>query len=237
MLNNSDQYCMQIITTITYSIWFARNNKVFQHNDTPVIVALERALKILHEYQRNIHENRLTTTGPESSIVSNNKSWSPPPKDYLKLNVDAHLSGDGHWGLGLVLRREDGHCIGAATKMIQGTEDVCMAEVMGCCEALEFIWKLHLPQVVIEMDSATVVRAIQKQDFPRSHWGQAARRCARALSQDSQSRLSVRWIARDGNRAAHALARWALIEPNKLWTNEFPTCLIHHIQKDMEFVP
>ncbi|PNX80587.1 hypothetical protein L195_g036591 [Trifolium pratense] len=52
-----------------------------------------------------------------------------------------------------------------------------------------------------------------------------------------ESRLSVRWIARDGNRAAHALARWALIEPNKLWTNEFPTCLIHHIQKDMEFVP
>ncbi|MCI11961.1 hypothetical protein A2U01_0033064, partial [Trifolium medium] len=31
--------------------------------------------------------------------ASNNKSWSPPPRNCLKLNVDAHLHDDGHWGL------------------------------------------------------------------------------------------------------------------------------------------
>jgi hypothetical protein len=36
-----------------------------------------------------------------------NNSWSPPPNDVLKLNMDVHFVSDGHWGLGPVLRKED----------------------------------------------------------------------------------------------------------------------------------
>ncbi|MCI36594.1 hypothetical protein A2U01_0057817, partial [Trifolium medium] len=63
-----------------------------------------------------------------------NNSWSPPPKDVLKLNVDAHSLGDGHWGLGLVLRREDGSCVGAKTWVQKGTNNVMLAEAMGLHE-------------------------------------------------------------------------------------------------------
>ncbi|MCH91756.1 retrotransposon protein putative unclassified, partial [Trifolium medium] len=139
MQRNTTQDCIQIITTITYSIWLARNNKIFQNKDTPVNIAIDCALKILRDYQHNITLTRHESTVSQPSIACNNKSWSPPPRSYLKLNVDAHLLDDGHWGLGLVLRREDGRCVGAATKLHKGSDSVGLAETMGLQEGLNFI--------------------------------------------------------------------------------------------------
>ncbi|MCI82034.1 hypothetical protein A2U01_0103308, partial [Trifolium medium] len=44
----------------------------------------------------------------------NNTSWSLSPRGTLKMNVDAHLSGDGRWFSGLILRRCDGSTVGAS---------------------------------------------------------------------------------------------------------------------------
>ncbi|MCI73758.1 hypothetical protein A2U01_0095022, partial [Trifolium medium] len=78
---------------------------------------------------------------------------SLPPRNFLKLNVDAHLKDDGRWGLGLILRRDDGRCVGAAMKVYNGSNDVGMAEVMGLREALTLIESMNLTRVVIELDA------------------------------------------------------------------------------------
>ncbi|PNX60442.1 hypothetical protein L195_g060183, partial [Trifolium pratense] len=57
--------------------------------------AVERALKILYEYQHSITIDRLVPSATSSQVIRNNICWSPPPENYLKLNVDAHLSDDG----------------------------------------------------------------------------------------------------------------------------------------------
>ncbi|MCI79289.1 hypothetical protein A2U01_0100560, partial [Trifolium medium] len=56
----------------------------------------------------------------------------------------------------MVLRREDGRCVGAATKIHKGSDDVCMAEVMGFSEALQIVQNFQLKRVIIEMDAALV---------------------------------------------------------------------------------
>ncbi|CAJ2651829.1 uncharacterized protein LOC123894954 [Trifolium pratense] len=235
MLNNTNKESMQIITTITYTIWFARNQKVFQHQDIPVQLALPRALKLLHEYHHNINDQRLEPkTSSHPSFASNDKSWSPPPRNCLKLNVDAHLQDDGHWGLGMVLRRDDGRCVGAATRVIKGSNDVGLAETAGLKEALNLIQAMELDEVIVEMDAAVIVNAIHNKIFPRNQWGLLARECSRAF--DLNNKLSLKWVSREGNHAAHSLARWAFTEPNKWWSNYFPDCINHHIQKDMAFV-
>ncbi|MCI37704.1 hypothetical protein A2U01_0058928, partial [Trifolium medium] len=89
---------MQIISTITYSIWLARNNKVFQNKNTPASEAFEWAMKNLSEYHIHLIQNRIKTSKPPDSVARNNKSWNPPPSNFLKLNVDAHLTDDGRWG-------------------------------------------------------------------------------------------------------------------------------------------
>ncbi|MCI00112.1 hypothetical protein A2U01_0021128, partial [Trifolium medium] len=91
---------------------------------------------------RNITEACLESTSSRPSVDRNNKSWSPPPRSFLKLNVDAHLSDDTHWrrndptSLGMVLRRNDDRCVGAATKVCNGSNDVALAESMGLHEAI-----------------------------------------------------------------------------------------------------
>ncbi|MCI12438.1 hypothetical protein A2U01_0033543, partial [Trifolium medium] len=115
MIHNSNKESIQILASITNSIWVARNKKVFQNKDTPVIEVVDQALQILHEYKHHAVEARLETVNSVPSDNRHNKSWNPPPRNFQKLNVDAHLCDDGHWGFGFVLRREDGRCVGAVT--------------------------------------------------------------------------------------------------------------------------
>ncbi|GAU34369.1 hypothetical protein TSUD_217090 [Trifolium subterraneum] len=234
MLNNTKEECMQMVTTIIYSIWLARNNKIFINIDTPVQIAINKALQTLHSYQNTAAS--ISICKPEHTLSTNrhNNSWSPPHRSYLKLNVDAHLNGDGHWGLGMVLCRGDGRCVGAVTKVMQGLNDATLAETQGLFEALNWIKTKGLSKIVIEMDAEVVVRAIQKRIFPRSRWGKLAKSCARDFEKDAL--LSISWVRRNGNKAAHELARWALYEPNMYWDENYPHCIHPHIQKDMGFV-
>ncbi|KAK2451419.1 hypothetical protein QL285_010475 [Trifolium repens] len=168
MMENSTKDCMQNITTLTYSIWLARNKKVFQSINTPVPVAIDSAIRALREYQHHLKPNPINSTSIQTSKVSNNIRRSPPPGRNLTLSVDAHLSDDGHWGFGIILRRMDGLCVGAATKLILGSGIVELAETTGLREALAIIESNNLQQVNILMDAASIVRAINSKTYPRS---------------------------------------------------------------------
>ncbi|GAU36074.1 hypothetical protein TSUD_320370 [Trifolium subterraneum] len=226
MLNNTEKECIQLITTIIYIIWLARNNKIYNQKDTPVQVALGKAIPILQDYQNNSCLINIDSNRPTTSNNRHNKSWSPPHRNFLKLNVDAHLKDDGHWGLGLVLRREDGRCVGAATKVVQGMNDATLAETRGFHEALSWVKTLHLTKVIIEMDAEVIVRAVHRKAFPRSRWGLIAKQCVRDFERNNDSQL-----CRQGNSAAHDLARWAFSEPNRYWNTNYPKCILHHITK------
>jgi ribonuclease HI len=234
MLINANKDSIQIIFSITYTIWFARNHKVFQNVDIPVLEALNRALKHLSEYQ---HHN--ITTRPNLSCSTaladrNGNCWSPPPRNFLKLNVDAHLHGDGHWGFGMLLRSADGRCVGSATRVLKGWEDATWAEAVGISEALKWIDNQKLQNVIIESDAEVIVKAMQKKSFPRTHWGRIALSCVRDL--DKLSQVSVKWVNRKCNTVAHELAHYARVEPNKSWPNSVPDCILTHILSDMRGV-
>jgi len=40
-------------------------------------------------------------------------------------------------------------------------------------------------------------------------------------------------VGRKGNEAAHKLAHYALIEPNKVWLEECPACIVSEILRDI----
>ncbi|MCI44755.1 hypothetical protein A2U01_0065994, partial [Trifolium medium] len=96
------------------------------------------------------------------------------------------------------------------------------------------IEKMHLTKVIIELDSERLVNVVKKKTFPRKQWGKIAKRCACIL--DDRRDLSIVWVKREGNSAAHALARWAVNEPDRYWASDFPLCITSHIHKDMEGV-
>jgi ribonuclease HI len=212
----------------------ARNNKIFQNKEIPANETVGKAIEILQNYKLNSNPDQITSTRVHPSTDCNNSSWSPPPRASIKLNVVAHLCSDGRLGLGLVLRDEDGRVVGAATRVQNGSGNVELPETLGLVEALKLINTLKLRAVIVEMDSAMVVCAIQNKSFPRNQWGQLAQRCDRVLKEEDN--ISLCCISRAGNEAAHLLARWAITEPNRYWAFNFPLCITQQVQKDLQHV-
>ncbi|GAU38871.1 hypothetical protein TSUD_67340 [Trifolium subterraneum] len=70
----------------------------------------------------------LWNIGNGANINIWNDNRLPRQQGALKFNVDAHLSGDGSWGLGWIVRREDGSWVGATTKVVRGIKEVAAAE-------------------------------------------------------------------------------------------------------------
>jgi ribonuclease HI len=217
MLTNSSTECIQQILSITYSIWWTRNKKVFQNSNIPVIEALNQALKSIYEFH---HDTIVACSNLSSQIAlanRTNKCWSPPPRSFLKLNVDAHLHDDGRWGYGMLLRSEDGRAIGAMTKVHKGSDDATLAEAVGIYEALQWLKTQSYHKVIIESDAEKVTQAVAKKKFPRTNWGNVIRRISRDL--DNYPNVSVEWVNRNGNKAAHDLARLAISDPNRFGPN------------------
>jgi ribonuclease HI len=232
MIDKTTREDMQTISTILYSIWLARNDREFNNRHIPPREMVNRALKILHEFQAH-QTSMLSATKTENH--RNNISWSPPPKGKSKLNVDAHSQSDGRWGLGLILRREDGSCVGAVTRVRKGTNCAFLAEAMGLQEAMELIDRWNLQNTVIEMDAKVIVDAVNKRRNPRTDWGKITTKCWEWMR--NRQGITLEWMDRKGNGVAHELAKWADKEPNTYWNHSLPYCVISHIQKDMEFLP
>jgi hypothetical protein len=142
--------------------------------------AMTNALESLAEYKKQQQPTQTSATSTHRTNrnrSNNNESWKPPPQNSLKLNVDAHrLAGDGRWALGLILRMEDGKLVGARTKFVYGVGDAIEAEALGLDEAIEFSTLYKDRRIIIEMDNSEVVKAAQRNHYPRRYWGQIVRR-------------------------------------------------------------
>jgi ribonuclease HI len=207
---------------------------VFQNKNTPVIDALDQALKSIHEF---LHHSTVANTNLLSQTafaVRNNNCWYPPPRNFLKINVDAHLHDDGRWGYGMILRSAHGRAVGAMTKVLKGSGDATLAEAVGIYEALQWVKTQDNQRVIIESDAEIVTKIVAKKKFPRTNWGSVARRISRDF--DNHMQVSVGWVKRNGNKVAHGLARFAITEPDRYWANNFPSCILAHILSDMEGV-
>jgi ribonuclease HI len=208
---------MEKVIAILYYIWYARNKKLFQDKQIPQNEISNKSLNLLMEYQQHNSSPGKAQNRHQADHSSNNNSWSPPLRDALKINVDAHLSSDGHWFSRLILRRSDGSTVGAATRSHGVSTDVALGEALGLGDALDMAEKLELSNIIIEMDLQMVVKAVIERKMICKSWGAIIQRCVRFLKDNPRS--SVVWTKRVNNGAAHALAKWASVEPNKEWIN------------------
>jgi hypothetical protein len=158
---------MQVISTIMYNIWLARNDREFNGKCLPADDMVRRAMANLHDYQAN-QNARVGERTSKSGTNRLNKSWSPPPNTFTKLNVDAHSLSEGHWGLGLVLRREDGSCVGAVTRVRKGSNCVLFAEALCLQEAMELVKRWNLKNTIIELDAKAIVDAVHGEKQPQT---------------------------------------------------------------------
>jgi ribonuclease HI len=194
MMQNTTAEDMQNISTILYGIWLTRNEKLYNGKQLPPTKVVNRALKSLHELQAH-QGTRVLAANPVNT--RHNTGWSPPPKGSFKLNVDAHSLSEGHWGLGLVLRRDDGNQVGAVTRVRKGTDCVLFAEAMGLQEAMKLVNRWKLQNTIIKLDAKVIVDVIHNGQNPRTNWGCITTKCREWLKEGQN--ITVLWTKRSGN--------------------------------------
>jgi ribonuclease HI len=207
---------------------------VFREKQLPQEELSKQALSQLHEYQQMCASKLASQRVHANGASSHDTSWSPPPRDSLKIHADAHRNVDGRWFSGLILRRSDESVVGAATHEHSSSDEAAFGEAMGLNTAISMAENLRLSRVIFEMDSLVVVNAVKKDATIRRNWGKIVQRCANFLKLNPNS--SINWTKRDNNHAAHELAIWAVKQPNYNWINSIPSCILPHIHKDMGFL-
>jgi hypothetical protein len=207
----------------------------FKKKIVPVIDLVNQAQEGLSDYQNHLKQNSGRGNRATRTCSNNIESWNPP-RSVLKLNVDAHLLGDGHWALGWILRWEDESWVGAATRVVQGIDKPVEVEARGIIEAVNYLAIFQPATVIIETDNNMVVKAVQTRQFNMHYWGHIARKIRETM--DENPNLSISWVNRAKNVVAHYLAKWAEVEPNKTWTNNLPLPhIVALVINDMENLP
>ncbi|XP_060965660.1 uncharacterized protein LOC133034570 [Cannabis sativa] len=132
--------------------------------------------------------------------------WKKPALHTTKVNVDGAIFADERrYGFGCIARGADGKIIEAFSGSRFGVVGPEIAEVIGVKEALSWIKRKGWSKVEIETDSLVVVQAVTGSVQMPSQFGFLVQDCRNLLS--CISHVSLHFVKRSANRAAHCLAR------------------------------
>jgi hypothetical protein len=238
VLNKED---LTYMAAVIYGIWYARNQKNFEHKDIEDYVTLEKASTSIQEYQQAMNTNnnnqRITTNSRSSNQhrrfrTSNSRRWIKPSSGKIKVNSDANLAVDDWWGLGATFRDSDGALLAAATWTIPGAKDPTLAEAYAVYLAMTMAKDCCFHEVEFECDNERVVTQINAlEGNPKTYlgnivWG------IKCMKNHFRS-CNIRHINRQANRASHCMAVLAHNESNKVWIEETPPQLVNVLIRDL----
>ncbi|XP_060959242.1 uncharacterized protein LOC115700001 [Cannabis sativa] len=152
-----------------------------------------------------------------------------PPKNSVKINVDATLFEDGaRAGVGVVARDNKGLFIEGFTKVFNEALDLALVEAMGVREALSWLKEKMWQRVLIETDCLTVVQALCSHVKMISLFGNVINECKSVLKE--LRNVSIYFVKRSADMVAHSLARVFILFPDRIFSfGDVPTELLPYL--------
>ncbi|CAN1253998.1 Putative ribonuclease H protein At1g65750 [Linum perenne] len=202
-LNDAPVQCQSAM--ILWGIWGERNQIVWRRESkTPNLVA-DGALSILEEWRTARQHGKHSADG-NSGRQTQCEKWHPPPRGFIKCNVDAAFQvSRRQWGWGLAVRDHEGTLLSYRTGWMRGVLEVREGEVLALLDALISLQAAGAQNVMLETDSAEVARAVQGTNIDNTEFGSFVSLCRNILS--SQPQYSVVCVRRNRNQVAHELAQ------------------------------
>ena len=136
MLSKAPEETLIKISTVLWSIWFARNKQIFENKNMPSAVGISWSKKHIDEWQAANKKPVILQNSGESSTAGSIK-WKPPEVDQLKINVDVALStGQNSYAVGMVIRNHHSQYRAGKTMRFAGMVSVLEAELKRILEAI-----------------------------------------------------------------------------------------------------
>ncbi|XP_012848396.1 PREDICTED: uncharacterized protein LOC105968309 [Erythranthe guttata] len=154
-----------------------------------------------------------------------------PPSDTIKTNFDASLrSAESKCSLGGLARTSNGKCVVWFSYCLKQNLDPVVAEAMAALKAVKFALARQFFRIVLEGDSSTLVAAIRCKEGLRTSYGNLIADIKRLATHFEE--FEVCYVKRDGNRAAHEIAR--LSSMSTFSANVLPAAISDIVMSDSQ---
>ncbi|KAK8507581.1 hypothetical protein V6N11_074043 [Hibiscus sabdariffa] len=220
----------RVLLVLYWSVWFSRNKLVHEgiHTSADESVTFIEAC---------IREQETLGRLLPKSIPMRESYWQAPPESAIKFNFDSTFnSRSGFATTGVIGRNNRGLIMAACSFPHRKVADVFAAEAYACKQALLFAKDLGFPRVIIEGDSLTIIKKINSDSADRSSIYPIVRDI-KFLTRSFTS-ISFRFVRREANNAAHALARECrnYLDP-RYWMEQAPEAATMASELDRSRLP
>ncbi|KAM6542489.1 hypothetical protein CsatB_006936 [Cannabis sativa] len=189
---------------VSWKLWAVRNDLLWNNKSCSAIDVVRSARIVLDQYCTA--QSQKTGALLINDINNVDERWKKPNANMVKINVDgAIFQEQNKFGYGCVARDSNGSLLETISETRLGVVKPEIAETIGIKEALSWIERKQWPSVVIETDALMVVQAIHSSILMPSQFGLLVDDCRVLLS--SLNNVSLKFVKRSANRAAHCLAR------------------------------
>ena len=155
---------------ICWSLWLNKNSKVWKNKNERLSSVFNLVDQILFQW-RSVRKLQLF----DNTFVSDSHGvvcWQRPSVGWFKCNVDAAtFSYSGKNSYRAVIRNSDGVFIIARSDCFMGSFGAREAEVIGVREILNWLKRLPVFPVIVEMDSLQVFSALTTNSFSPNGFG------------------------------------------------------------------
>ncbi|XP_028115033.1 uncharacterized protein LOC114312942 [Camellia sinensis] len=221
-----DEAGLGLFFALCWGLWFARNQAIFNNvkRVAPVIV------QTVCTYLQDFCQVRAQVQGLQ--VCPSPSRWRPPPVGVLKINFDAAtFDALEAIGVGVIVREAHGTVLAAMSERLPHWVDADCAEAFAAASAIAFGAELGLHHIHLEGDSLSIIKALQCEDHLLSTFGhilQGALSTSRCFTSFCCSH-----VLRNGNKAAHGLARMAgHVIGKRVWRNDVPADLCKIIRAE-----
>ncbi|OMO68571.1 hypothetical protein COLO4_29577 [Corchorus olitorius] len=209
-----------------WNIWKERCKAIFEHKEPD-------PSKVLDQIRRGVAESMdlLNIDKLVDNIQKRRQQWEPPEEGWLKMNCDgAFKDAEDDSGIGVVIRNEDAKVVAGLNKTVKVNSSL-MAESLAVREGLKLAVNLHVPKLMIEVNSQVLVRNLT--NYEKGDWE------IEPIVEDIKSLLGnfedsrVRWITREANQAADWLAQQSKRRLSiENWVNKPPLSFVNILSRD-----
>ncbi|GMI97004.1 hypothetical protein like AT4G29090 [Hibiscus trionum] len=211
----NEQHRIQEIIITLYALWFARNKFVFEG----IAMKTEEIITYVRGYCLDLCalKSSLAPANATSSVC-----WSPPSPPFVKINVDARFNATTKSAqVGVLIRDSEGLILGAKAAKLNHTSSSFATEAEAVVHGVRLALDLGFRNAVVEGDALSIIKKLHAAGEDRSEVS-ALVWSALHLAKSFQ-RISFAFVAREGNIAAHELARTPLTSASEIvWVEEAP---------------
>lgn len=202
-----------LVATVSWAVWKARNDKVWNNKNSSANSVLYSAKSYLTQWRET--QSRSFMALPRAGLAEDGaNSWVKPQELTVKVNVDAAIFQEHvSFGAGMVARDFRGKLLQARTVLSAGVVRPELAEVMAIKEALSWMETSGWTEGTLETDCLVAAQAIRSRIQMNSPFRVVVEECRNLLSR--LNKISLLFVRRSANMAAHCVAKMSYSCPGR----------------------